>query len=349
MINLRGDWWCFLGLAEISDTIGKMEDDYAMSAEMIGKFGNAISEKFEIDLGNFLAVRTHPIDASRISDEAYLREIATEGTQELVSRLFALDTEDCDVGILAVLPKGKTVFPREKPIPQPKPLTRWQKFADRKGIKKKEDRKDRLVWDEASEDWKPRYGSNRANNKEDAWLMEHKEGDDASVDPWTKMKMEKKERVAKNERQRTQNLIAASGQKLPGNIDLAAAVKSSKPLAKQEKLEKKQVSEMKSKLENTKVTLHLAQQSTASMGKFDRLQNDEPAPKQSRIAKKAPAILQKKQNSAASAGNSLQGEKDVSMKLLNRILEPSKVNVKKAVDIHQRAEESNNRKRKLRA
>ncbi len=319
-----------------------------MSAEMIGKFDGSVSSKFELDLGNLLASRTHPIDASKRSDEEYLKEIAREGAQELVSRLFALDTEDCDVGILVKLPKGISAFPREKPIPQPKPLTRWQKFADRKGIKKKESRKDRLVWDESSEDWKPRYGSNRANNKEDVWMVEHKGGEDESVDPWTKMKMEKKERVAKNQRQRTQNLIAASGQKMPGNIDLAAAVKASKPLAKQEKLEKKKVSEVKSKLENTKVALHLAQQSTASMGKFDRLQNDEPAPKQSRIAKRAPAILQKKkQNDSASGATSLQGEKDVSMKLLNRILEPSKVNVKKAVDLHQRAEESNNRKRKL--
>lgn len=62
---------------------------------------------------------------------------------------------------------------REKPIPPPKKETRWEKFAKEKGIEKK--KKSRMVWDEASQDWKPRWGYNRANaGDEEAPIIEIK-------------------------------------------------------------------------------------------------------------------------------------------------------------------------------
>jgi hypothetical protein len=47
---------------------------------------------------------------------------------------------------------------------------------------------------------------------------------DGSVDPWTKMKQDKKERIDKNKKQRARNLEAAAGPRLPGTIDLTSAV-----------------------------------------------------------------------------------------------------------------------------
>lgn len=49
-----------------------------------------------------------------------------------------------------------TLLPRAKPVPKPKPLTKWQEFAKSKGITKK--KKDKLQWDEQLQKWVPLYG-----------------------------------------------------------------------------------------------------------------------------------------------------------------------------------------------
>lgn len=47
-----------------------------------------------------------------------------------------------------------TVLPRMKQIPQIRKLTKWQKFALDKGIKKKD--KSQMVFDDVSKTWVPR-------------------------------------------------------------------------------------------------------------------------------------------------------------------------------------------------
>ena len=60
---------------------------------------------------------------------------ATRAVQSLVQQLFSQDVRrDKEVGPLVSLPEPKTVLPREKPLPTEKPLTRWQQFAQTKGI-----------------------------------------------------------------------------------------------------------------------------------------------------------------------------------------------------------------------
>eukprot|EP00475_Leptophrys_vorax_P011444 TRINITY_DN17989_c0_g1_i1.p1 TRINITY_DN17989_c0_g1~~TRINITY_DN17989_c0_g1_i1.p1 ORF type:complete len:396 (-),score=146.29 TRINITY_DN17989_c0_g1_i1:89-1276(-) len=314
--------------------------------------GRVTTDEFEMDIGTLLATKIHAVDTEQLSSEAqraeYLKSLATQGAQALVEQLFTLPTESCDVGVLAVLPAPTVLLPREKPVPQPKPPTRWELFAARKGIKKKSKRS-RLVFEESTGEWKPRFGANRANKNDDSWIMEHRAGEDASVDPWTKLKQEKKERVSKNKQQQVKNLIAATGHKLPGSIDLSSALKASKPAAKQAKIEKKQ-SETKSdgmaKAEHAKVALRLAQQSTASMGKFDKLNKGEPEPKQSRISKKASLVQKVKKAAAAGekAKLTVASEKDASLQLLSRVLEPPKLNVQKAVAHKKREMEATNKK-----
>lgn len=55
------------------------------------------------------------------------------------------------------MPKGKTILPRQKPVPQPRPMTTWEKFAKEKGIKKRK-RSERMEWDEKAKAWRPRWG-----------------------------------------------------------------------------------------------------------------------------------------------------------------------------------------------
>lgn len=55
------------------------------------------------------------------------------------------------------LPMPNVVLPREKPIPKPKPLTKWEKFRLEKGITEKAKRS-RMVYDPITKDWVPRFG-----------------------------------------------------------------------------------------------------------------------------------------------------------------------------------------------
>ena len=74
--------------------------------------------------------------------------------------------------ILAKLPVPTTILPREKPVPKPRPETRFEKFAKMKGMTKR--KKDKLVYDEESGKWKRRHGYDKANDKSKTWLMPYK-------------------------------------------------------------------------------------------------------------------------------------------------------------------------------
>lgn len=66
--------------------------------------------------------------------------------QYLVNKLSALPKEAKD-GLTFTKCSGTAfTLPREKPIPIQKPLTKWQKFAKEKGIKKT--KKPRVTWDD---------------------------------------------------------------------------------------------------------------------------------------------------------------------------------------------------------
>ena len=90
--------------------------------------------------------------------EAYLLERATERVQLMIRKVFTLPDagRPKDGGRLVVLPDTTTPLPREKPVPKPKVQTKWEQFAEKKGILKK--KRSRMVYDEESESYKPRYG-----------------------------------------------------------------------------------------------------------------------------------------------------------------------------------------------
>lgn len=103
--------------------------------------------------------------------EGYLKATARDGVQALVSALFSLPTTSSPDGPLAQLPPPTTQLPRSKPLPKPKPPTKWEQFAKAKGIQKK--RKDKKVWDEEKQEWVDRWGWKGANKREEKqWLTE---------------------------------------------------------------------------------------------------------------------------------------------------------------------------------
>jgi len=137
-------------------------------------------------------------------------------------------------------------------------MTKWEEYAKGKGILNK--KKSRMVWDEASQEYKPRWGYKRANDETKQWCIEVPDNADPMEDQFAKRKEAKKERVAKNELQRLRNIARAQkgkGQKVPG-VGLTPTERPSKDYLSK--------------------ALAVAHKSTASIGKFtERLSKEKPS------------------------------------------------------------------------
>lgn len=119
-------------------------------------------------------------------------------------RIFSCPIEKTDLGPLAVLPEELFVYPREKKVPEVTPETRWEKYAKEKGIKKR--KRERMIFDDDMQEWRPRYGYKRANSGIDEIpIVEVKHGQDPNKDPWEESRKQKKARVDKNMENRVKN------------------------------------------------------------------------------------------------------------------------------------------------
>ncbi|KAG6027178.1 hypothetical protein E4U41_001037 [Claviceps citrina] len=162
---------------------------------------------YTFDLGLLLAQDPNAITLSRSSPDQSLAEIARDGAQSLINQLLTTcpisSTKD---GVLLSLPAPTTALPREKPLPQPKPKTKWERFAEKKGLapKTREQRRN-LAYDAASGEWKRKWGYGGLNKKgEDAPIMEVDMKKEAERKEGTSIRgdgrRERKERVRRNER-----------------------------------------------------------------------------------------------------------------------------------------------------
>ncbi|KAK7060352.1 Rhodanese-related sulfurtransferase [Paramarasmius palmivorus] len=198
---------------------------------------------FDIDVGYLTVTDPNPIEDETYNAnlEDHLQSLARDGVQNLLAKLFTLPTDSSPDGPLAQLPPPTTQLPRAKPLPKPKPPTKWELFAKAKGIQKK--RRDKKEWDEERQEWVNRWGKDGKNKQlEEQWITEVPLNADPDYDPRKIAKAERKERVAKNEKQKL------------ANIARAQQADSSRE-------------ERKSEIDRT---LAASRISTASMGKFDK-------------------------------------------------------------------------------
>ncbi|KAI5119603.1 hypothetical protein M0805_005773 [Coniferiporia weirii] len=196
-----------------------------------------------IDLGYLVVTDTNPVDEEQYKHdlEAHLESNARAGAQVLLSALLQCPTRPSPDGPLTLLSPPTTQLPRTKPVPAPRPPTKWEQFARAKGIQKH--RKDRKEWDEERGEWRARWGRNALNKEEEgAWLNEVKANADVDADPEKEARAARKARVSKNERQQLQNAARAAGA-------------TSERGAQKAEIDR---------------TLAMTRVSTASMGKFDR-------------------------------------------------------------------------------
>ncbi|KAI8878891.1 RRS1-domain-containing protein [Backusella circina FSU 941] len=191
---------------------------------------------------------------SKKNADKYLRDLARDNTQLIINELFKLPVQSGDLGALAQLPERTTALPREKPLPKDKPLTRWEKFAKAKGIQNK--KRERMVFDEDSGEYKPRWGYKGSVGDKDKldpdWLIEVPNTADPMEDQYEKKRAEKKGRVEKNAKRQRRNEEEGAAATLAG---------------------KKDIKEFKK--DELQTAIAASKKSTASLGKFDnKLKNE---------------------------------------------------------------------------
>jgi len=211
------------------------------------------------DLGLLYAHDPSPLDPEALAADpaAFLLQTARDNVQLLANKLYE-QLKGAESKSAIPLPAPVFQLPREKPAPESAPLTRWERFAQEKGIVKK--KRSKMVWDETTQQWAPRYGFGRANNPKDTvrdWLVEAKPGDDGSVDPFEAKADDRKARLSKQKRQEERNRLEAAH----------AASKGTSAINLQKTDRKQYLSQ----------SIAAVQVSTASAGRFDKTVANEPS------------------------------------------------------------------------
>jgi regulator of ribosome biosynthesis len=195
------------------------------------------ASSIQVDLGHLKV-----IDNRVVEEQSDIDARASTAVQRLVDELFQLPpdtaaTEQVGFGRVVRLPAPIERLPREKPLPKHK--------------------RERFVWDETSQSWRPRHGGGKArpsiHSKATEWIIEDKEEGPPGRNPFRRRKGSPESRKA------------AAGP--------TASVKSTKATAKRDRVREAQqkLSErMKSAKDALDHQLSIAQRSTASMGTYDR-------------------------------------------------------------------------------
>ncbi|KAK2966302.1 hypothetical protein RJ640_018113 [Escallonia rubra] len=280
-------------------------------------------QQHQIDLGNLFAFNPHHnFPSVPPSREELVKECLEQGTklvQAVADALFSLPSVEDRDGPLVKLPAPTIRLPREKPLPKPRPPTKWEVFAKKKGIQNH--KKDKLVFDEQTGTWKRRHGYDRVNDDKDIPIIEAKMTDEPGVDPFAKRRSEKKQRVEKQERHRFQNLKeAAKVGALPSHVQLAAtAIPITGTQAAPRKVSKEELQNVAG----------MAASATASGGKFDKkLPGEKPQKHEKKYRKFLPVV-------EGSGMGSL--ERQQTDKVLSKLMSKNSheiLNVEKAVNMY---------------
>lgn len=134
-----------------------------------------MAQPYTFDLGHMLCNDANPLPSLKDDKEAVLATTARDCAQALMNQLLTacpITKSSDDQRLQLTLPAPETQLPREKPVPKEKEKTKWERFAEKKGIKDKK-RDTKLVYNEEKGDWVPRYGYKGKNvDGGGDWLVE---------------------------------------------------------------------------------------------------------------------------------------------------------------------------------
>lgn len=179
---------------------------------------------YNFDLGLLLANDPNPLSLPSTHDtatlEQHLTSVARDGAQVLINQLLTTCAiSSTPQGVLLTLPPAQTPLPREKPVPTPKPETKWSAFAKRRGIKPKtREQRRNLQYNEATGEFERRWGYQGANKAgQDDAIIEVKAHKEAERKEGTSVRGDKRreirEKVKRNERRMRRNERNAEGRK----------------------------------------------------------------------------------------------------------------------------------------
>lgn len=276
------------------------------------------------DLGHLMAADSAPTDLKALKNkkqrEEYIRDVSRDNTQILFNAIWQLPSKIEEDAVLVELPAPVMRLPREKPVPEEKAETKWEKFAKLKGITKT--KRSRMVWDEEKGDWAPRWGYKRAGDDTKAWALPVPDNADPYEDQFEKAAEAKKSRIAKNEKNRQRNLAVAAGQsgknkgQLDAKKDLEKAIMSTK-------------------------------KSTASIGKFDPVLANEPQIKTPGVGKKrkfAPNVAPKAERGDERAKLARLADKVVNQS--GKVMDTTKAANRALMSVQQKAKAAKQGKKK---
>lgn len=256
-----------------------------------------------IDVGDLLLIDNQPVDKKELKANVslFLNTLARDNAQLLFNSIWKLPVTKVEGSVIAQLPDSTTILPREKPVPKPKPPTKWEAYAAKKGIQNK--KRGRMLWDEEAKSWKPRYGYKRTKDEDTDWCKEVPDNADPNEDQFEKAANAKKERVAKNELQRLRNI--AKNQKGGKGLIMSTQFKPA------EKKDKQRVTQ----------EIDIAKVSTASVGKF-----------QDKLPKEQPNKNAGKKRKFETVAGDMVSEKKRALDIWNKINKTEVLNVNKAVN-----------------
>lgn len=265
-----------------------------------------------LDVGHLLLTDPNYFDDDKLRDEKenYLLDLTRDNTQLLINSIWELPTERLDESIVAKLPEPRTVLPRSRKLPVPKPLTKWEQIAKAKGIKKRT--RDKKVYDEVLDKWVPTYGYQRHKaEKEKDWILEVPQNADPNKDMFQEKRDLRIERVAKNEIARMRNIARAKKVQTPRTGFLGPESASAKELV---------------------TAANIAKASTASVGVFQEKLSNEKQARGIGVKELIPGVKRKK------VPLTLPREKRRNLDIANKVLNKKpKIDVEKAISL-QKAE-----------
>mmetsp|Transcript_17403 Transcript_17403/g.32811 ORF Transcript_17403/g.32811 Transcript_17403/m.32811 type:complete len:370 (+) Transcript_17403:76-1185(+) len=236
-------------------------------------------------------------DIAPLHPKADLLAQTRDNVQLLVNKIFSLPRKDTDEGAVIELPTDEVFrLPRQRPVPKVKAKTRWEKFMEERNMRKR--KRSRLVWDETSQDWRPRYGFKSVKQGQDKnnGIMEVKEGQDPYANPFEKNNAEKKLHMARQKMREVRNRVEAAGGKLRASVpDLSGGVEKGG---------------FKRGKEGLKEAIRRAQTSSGSIGKFDRVAPNEPTNlnKRRKVVEMPKSAGEEKERYLKAASRLLSGE-----------------------------------------
>lgn len=178
--------------------------------------------ELEYDLGRLTAYSPEPVELPKLKSSKYeseVRGLVSRQATTLLRQIYKLDAvtsttaiQEGVQGALVQLPEPVMALPRAKPLPEAKPLTKWEKFAAARGIKPKS-KTGKLKYDSASAEWVSKWGHG-SRREEDEWIVEvpgksavGEQSDNIRAD----MRRARKNNARENDTKRHRNMLPGAG------------------------------------------------------------------------------------------------------------------------------------------